>query len=67
VALGALRHARFVVEERSIDVRESQAVLALLGAIPKHRTAAGALAELLSRRRRLERACEALVAWPREA
>jgi hypothetical protein len=64
----ALRwHVRFVREEVGVDVRESQAVLALLGAIPKHRTAAGALAELLSRRRGLERACEVLVAWAREA
>jgi hypothetical protein len=64
----ALRwHARFVREEAGVDVAESQAVLALLGAIPAHRTAAGALAELLSRRRGLERACEVLVAWAREA
>jgi hypothetical protein len=64
----ALRwHVRFVREEADVDVRESQAVLALLGAIPEHRNAAGALAELLSRRRGLERACEALVAWAREA
>ena len=60
----ALRwHARFVREEAGVDVRESQAVLALLGAIPKHRNAARALAELLSRRRGLERACGVLVAW----
>jgi hypothetical protein len=37
----ALRwHARFVREEAGV-VRESQAVLALLGAIPNHRRAAG--------------------------
>jgi hypothetical protein len=34
-------HARFVREETGVDLRESQAVLALLSAIPEHRTAAG--------------------------
>jgi hypothetical protein len=64
----ALRwHTRFVREESDVDLCESQAVLALLSAIPEHRTAAGALAELLSPRRRLERACEMLVRWKREA
>src|SRR6266545_6518862 len=64
----ALRwHARFVREEAGVDMPESQAVLALLGAIPEHRTAAGALAELLSRRHGLERASEVLVAWARGA
>jgi hypothetical protein len=63
----ALRwHARFVREEAGVDVRESQAALALLGAIPEHGTAAGVLAELLSRRRGLDRACEVLVKWTRE-
>jgi hypothetical protein len=64
----ALRwHTRFVREESDVDLCESQAVLALLSAIPEHRTAAGALAELLSPRRGLERACEMLVRWKREA
>jgi hypothetical protein len=49
--------------EIGVDLHESQAVLALLGAIPKQRDAAAALAELLSRRPGLERACEVLVAW----
>jgi hypothetical protein len=48
-------------------IRESQAELALLTAIPANRLAAAALAELLSRRRGLERACETLVAWARGA
>jgi hypothetical protein len=60
-------HLRFVSEEAGVDLHESQAVLALLSAIPEHRNAAGALAELLARRRGLERACEVLVAWAREA
>ena len=42
------------------------AVLALLAAIPANRLAAEALADLLSRRG-LERPCEVLVAWAREA
>jgi hypothetical protein len=62
----ALRwHTRFVHEHPSVDVRESQATLALLAALPDHRDAAAALAELLSRRRGLERAREVLVAWAR--
>jgi hypothetical protein len=49
----ALRwHVRFVGETRNVDIRESQAVLALLTAIPVNALAAAALAELLSRRRR---------------
>jgi hypothetical protein len=64
----ALRwHLRFVYESKNVDIRESQAVLILLAAIPANRLAAVALAELLSRRRCLERTCEVLVAWAREA
>jgi hypothetical protein len=64
----ALRwHARFVYETKSIDIRESVAVLGLLTAIPENRLAAAALAELLSRRRSLERCAEALVAWAGKA
>ena len=44
-------HARFLQEVPNLDLRESQAVLALLAAIPANRQAAAALAELLSRRR----------------
>jgi hypothetical protein len=60
-------HTRFVQEVPNIELRESQAVLALLSAIPVNRLAAAALAELLSRRRSCERACEALVRWARAA
>jgi hypothetical protein len=56
-------HARFLQETKNVDLRESLAVLALLAAIPANRLAASALAELLSRRRSCERACEALVRW----
>ncbi len=64
----ALRwHLRFVYESKNVDIRESQAVLILLVAIPANRLAASALAELLSRRRGLEQACEVLVAWARGA
>ena len=64
----ALRwHVRFVEETRNVDIRESQAVLALLTAIPVNRLAAAALAELLSRRRSCERIAEALVRWSRAA
>jgi steroid 5-alpha reductase family enzyme len=64
----ALRwHARFVYEAKNVGIRESQAVLALLAAIPVNALAATALAELLSRRRGFERPCEALVAWARSA
>jgi hypothetical protein len=45
---------------------ESEAVLALLAAIPRNRRAAGALAELLSRRG-LEQVTQALVRWDRAA
>jgi hypothetical protein len=54
-------------EVPNVDLRENQAVLALLAAIPANRLAAAALAELLSRRRSCERACVALVHWAREA
>jgi hypothetical protein len=64
----ALRwHVRFVQETKNVDIRESQAVLALLTAIPANALAAAALAELLSRRPSCERACEALVRWARAA
>jgi len=42
-------------------------VIALLAAIPMNRMAAGALAELLSRRRSCERIAEALARWSRAA
>jgi hypothetical protein len=54
-------HVRFVEETKNVDIRESQAVLALLTAIPANALAAGALAELLSRRRSCERIAEPLV------
>ena len=60
-------HARFLQEIPNVDVRESQAVLALLAAIPANRLAASALAELVSRMRSCERIAEALVGWAREA
>ena len=64
----ALRwHTRFVRETPRVDMREGQAVLALLAAIPVSRLAASALAELLSRRRGLEQVAAALVRWAREA
>jgi hypothetical protein len=58
-------HVRFLQEVPNVDLRENQAVLALLAAIPANRLAAAGLAELLSRRRSCERACEALVRWSR--
>jgi hypothetical protein len=60
-------HGRFVYESKNVGIRESQAVLALLAAIPVNSLAAAALAELLGRRRGLERAAEALVRWVRAA
>jgi hypothetical protein len=60
-------HVRFVYDSKNADLRESQAVLALLAAIPANRLAATALAELLSRRRSCERIAEALVRWLRAA
>jgi hypothetical protein len=60
-------HTRFVLDSKNVELRESLAVLALLAAIPANRLAGLALAELLSRRRGMERPCEALVAWAREA
>ena len=60
-------HVRFLQEVPNLEVRESQAVLALLGAVPVNRLAAAALAELLSRRRSCERIAEALVRWSRAA
>jgi hypothetical protein len=60
----ALRwHLRFVHESKNIDIRESQAVLILLAAIPANRLAAAALAELLGGRRELRLASEALVRY----
>jgi hypothetical protein len=60
-------HVRFVYEPKNVGIRESQAVLALLAAIPVNALGATALAELLSRRRGFERPCETLVARAREA
>jgi hypothetical protein len=50
-----------------VEMRESHASLSLLALVPVSRLAAAALAELLARRHGLERACEVLVAWAREA
>lgn len=61
-------HGRFC-REANVDLEEAQAVLAALGLLAageRKRNAAFALAELLSRRG-LERPCEALAAWAREA
>jgi hypothetical protein len=60
-------HGRFS-REANVDLEEAQAVLAALGLLTgeRKRNAAFALAELLSRRG-LERPCEALAAWAREA
>ena len=58
-------HVRFLQEVPNVDLRENQAVLALLAAIPTNRLAAAGLAELLSRRRSCERIAEALVRWSR--
>ena len=58
-------HLRFAQEVPHVDLRECQAVLALLVAIPANRLAAAALAELLSRGRSCERIAEALVRWSR--
>jgi hypothetical protein len=60
-------HTRFAGEVPRLELRESQAVLALLAAIPAKRLAAAALAELLGRRRSCERITEALVRWCRAA
>src|SRR5262245_11749117 len=60
-------HTRLIAEVPNLELRESQAVLALLAAIPVNRLAASALAELLSRRRSCERIAEALVRWSRTA
>jgi hypothetical protein len=60
-------HGRFC-REAQVDLEEAQAVLAALALLAgeRKRNAAFALAELLSRRG-LERPCERLVAWAREA
>jgi hypothetical protein len=60
-------HGRFC-REAQVDLEEAQAVLAALGLLAgeRKRNAAFALAELLSRRG-LERPCDALAAWAREA
>ena len=59
----ALRwQVRFVEETKNVDIRESQAVLALLTAIPANALAAAALADLLSRRQSCERIAEVLSA-----
>ena len=54
-------------ELRDVNLDEGLAVLATLGALrgPRSKLPASALAELLSRRRELERTCEVLVAWGR--
>jgi hypothetical protein len=65
----ALRwHGRYCRETRDVTFDEGVAVLVLLGAMrgPRPKLAASALADLLSRRG-LERPCEVLVAWAREA
>jgi hypothetical protein len=56
----------FVYDSKNVTLGESLAVLALLAAIPGNRSAAEALAELLSRRGGMERPCETLVGWARE-
>jgi hypothetical protein len=64
----ALRwHGRYCREVPDVDLEEGLAVLGLLGAMrgPRAKLAASALAELVSRRRGLERACEVLVGWAR--
>jgi hypothetical protein len=60
-------HGRFCREAR-VDLEEAQAVLEALALLigERKRNAAFALAELLSQRG-LERPCETLVAWAREA
>jgi hypothetical protein len=58
-------HVRFLEEVPNVELRENQAVLALLAAIPCNRLAATALADLLNGRRSCERACQALVRWSR--
>jgi hypothetical protein len=60
-------HGRFC-REAQVDLEEAQAVLAALALLAGERkqNAALALAELLSRRG-LERPCETLVAWAKEA
>jgi hypothetical protein len=58
-------HARLVQEAR-LELREAQAALALLAAIPVTRGAALGLAELLSVHRQT-RLAETLVTWAREA
>lgn len=58
-------YVRFLQGVPNVEFRESQAVLALLGAVPVNRLAAAALAELLSRLRSRERIAEALVRWSR--
>jgi hypothetical protein len=60
-------HGRFC-REANVGLEEAQAVLAALALLAgaRKQNAAFALAELLSRRG-LERLCETLVAWAREA
>ena len=53
-------HARFVLETRGVTLTESQAILALLAAVPTSVRACAALAELVDRRG-YERAAEALM------
>jgi hypothetical protein len=58
---------RYCRETKDVTFDEAVAVLGLLGAMRglRAKLAAGALADLLSRRD-LERSCEVLVAWARE-
>ena len=67
-ARAALRWHGRLCREVDISLEEAQAVLAALALLASERkqNAAYALAELLSRRG-LERPCETLVAWAREA
>jgi hypothetical protein len=55
-------HVRFVYDSKNVGLGESLAVLALFAATPETVFAAEAPAELLSRRRGMERPCETLVA-----
>jgi hypothetical protein len=67
-ARAALRWHGRLCREVDVSLEEAQAVLAALVLLAgeRKRNAAYALAELLSRRG-MERPCEALVAWAREA
>jgi hypothetical protein len=67
-APAALRwHGRYCRETSGVNMDEALAVLSLLGAMcgPRSKPAAFALADLLSQRKGLERACEILIRWAR--